>query len=119
MNDITKGETTNVLKKRWKKIKEWEGWFIIYLAIATTVICGTIGWVIDYGDKKNYPYGEYELTYRIYYDANNIREYRVTHNRPIMIRSHDGSNEVYLYDKGVVVSTSAPIESIRYINKAK
>ena len=119
MNDITKGKSTNVLKKRWKKIKEWEGWFIIYLAIATTVIFGTIGWVIDYGDKKNYPYGNYELTYRVYYDVNNIKEYTVTHDRPILIRSNDGTNEVYLYNKGTVISTSAPIEKVSYVNKAK
>jgi hypothetical protein len=119
MNDITKGETTNRLKKRWKKIKEWEGWFLIYLVIGTVVVVGAIGWVIDFGDKKNYPYGDYELTYRVYYDANNIREYRVTHNRPIMIRSHEGSNEVYLHKKGTVISTNAPIEKVRYINKAK
>ena len=119
MNDITKGETTNVLKKRWKKIKEWEGWFIIYLGIATTVICGGVGLIIDYGDKKNYPYGNYELTYRVYYDVNNIKEYTVTHDRPILIRSNDGTNEVYLYNKGTVISTSAPIEKVKYINKAE
>lgn len=119
MNDITKGETTNRLKKRWKKIKEWEGWLLIYLAIGTVVIVGAIGWVIDYGDKKNYPYGEYELTYRVYYDVNNIKEYTVTHDRPILIRSNDGTNEVYLYNKGTVISTSAPIEKVSYVNKAK
>jgi hypothetical protein len=119
MNDITKGETTNRLKKRWKKIKEWKGWYLIFLGITTTVICGTIGWIVNYGDKKNYPYGEYELTYRVYYDVNNIKEYTVTHNRPILIRSNDGTNEVYLYNKGTVISTSAPIEKVSYVNKAK
>ena len=119
MNDITKGESTNRLKKRWEKIKNWEGWFIIYLGIATAVMCGTIGWFITYSDKKNYPYGEYELTYRVYYDVNNIKEYTVTHNRPIIIRSNDGTNEVYLHNKGTVISTNAPIEKVRYINKAK
>lgn len=119
MNDITKGKSTNRLKKRWKKIKEWEGWFLIYLAIGTVVIVGAIGWIIDFGDKKNYPYGDYELTYRVYYDANNIKEYTVTHNRPIMISSNEGTNKVYLYNKGTVIETNAPIEKVRYINKAK
>ncbi len=119
MNDITKGETTNRLKKRWEKIKEWEGWYLIFLVITITVICGTIGWIVNYGDKKNFPYGEYELTYRVYYDVNNIKEYTVTHNRPILIRSNDGTNEVYLYNKGTVISTSAPIEKVSYVNKAK
>lgn len=119
MNDITKGETTNRLKKRWKKIKEWEGWLLIYLAIGTVVIVGAIVWIIDFDDKKNHPYGDYELTYRVYYDANNIKEYTVTHDRPIIIRSHEGTNEVYLYKKGTVIETNAPIEKVRYINKAK
>lgn len=119
MNDITKGETTNRLKKRWNKIKEWDGWFLVVTVLITIVICGTIGLVIDYCEKKNYPYGEYELTYRVYYDVNNIKEYTVTHNRPIIIHSNDGTNEVYLYNKGTVISTSAPIEKVSYVNKAK
>ena len=119
MNDITKGETTNRLKKRWEKIKEWEGWFLVVPSIITIVICGAIGWLITYSENKNYPYGDYELTYRVYYDANNIKEYTVTHDRPIIIRSHEGTNEVYLYNKGTVIETNAPIEKVRYINKAK
>lgn len=119
MNDITKGESTNLLKKRWEKIKEWEGFVLVVAVLITTVICGAIGWLVIYSDNKNYPYGEYELTYRVYYDVNNIKEYTVTHNRPILIRSNDGSNEVYLYNKGTVISTSAPIEKVSYVNKAK
>lgn len=119
MNDITKGETTNRLKKRWEKIKEWEGWFLVVPSIIAIVILGAIGWLITYSENKNYPYGDYELTYRVYYDANNIKEYTVTHDRPIIIHSYEGTNEVYLYDKGTVIETNAPIEKVRYINKAK
>lgn len=119
MNDITKGETTNRLMKCWEKIMNWEGWFLVHMVLITIVICGAIGWIITYSENKNYPYGDYELTYRVYYDANNIKEYTVTHDRPIIIRSHEGTNEVYLYNKGTVIETNAPIEKVRYINKAK
>lgn len=119
MNDITKGESTNRLKKRWEKIKEWEGWFVIFLFLGTTILIGGIVCIIHFSDLKQYPYGDYELTYRVYYDANNIKEYTVTHNRPIIISSNEGTNKVYLYSKGTVISTNAPIEKVRYINKAK
>lgn len=119
MNDIRKGETTNVLEKRWKKIMNWEGWFLVHMVLIIVVICGAIGWFITYSENKNYPYGDYELTYRVYYDANNIKEYTVTHDRPIIIRSHEGTNEVYLYNKGTVIETNAPIEKVSYVNKAK
>lgn len=119
MNDITKRESTNLLKKRWEKIKEWDGWFFVVTVLITIVICGAIGWFITYSENKNYPYGDYELTYRVYYDANNIKEYTITHDRPILIRSNDGTNEVYLYNKGTVIETNAPIEKVSYVNKAK
>ncbi len=118
-NDLTKRKKKSVIAKMFRPLIL----FIINPITVTIVICGLIVcglWKFtDYQDKKNYPYGNYELTYRVYYTPSNVREYTVTHNRPIWVSSNRGSNEVYLYDKGTVIETSAPIEVVRYVNKAK
>jgi hypothetical protein len=115
MNDITKRNMPNTLAR----VMNWEGWLAIFLFLGIIILIGGIVCIIHFSNLKQYPYGDYELTYRVYYDANNIKEYTVTHDRPIMIRSHEGTNEVYLYQKGTVIETNAPIEKVRYINKAK
>ena len=118
-NDLTKRKKKSVIAKMLRPLIL----FIINPITVTIVICGLITcgiWkFLDYQDKKDYPYGEYELTYRVYYSPNNTKDYTVTHTRPIIVNSHRGTNEVYLYDKGTVISTSAPIEVVRYVNKAK
>ena len=73
----------------------------------------------QYEDEKNYPYGEYEMTYRVYYSENNVKEYTITHNRPIYMRSSKGTNEIHKHDWGDVIETSAPIEIVRYVNHKK
>ena len=115
-NDITKGKNTNIFAKMFRPLIL----FIINPITVTIVICGLIVcglWkFMDYQDKKNYPYGDYELTYRVYYSPSNIKDYTVTHNRPIWVSSHRGSNEVYLFNKGTIIETSAPIEVVKYVN---
>ena len=118
-NDLTKRKKKSVIAKMFRPLIL----FIINpitvtIVIGGLIICGLLKF-IDYQVEKNYPYGEYELTYRVYYSPNNTKDYTVTHTRPIIVNSHRGTNEVYLYDKGTVISTSAPIEVVRYVNKAK
>lgn len=94
------------------------GQTILGFLVVASVIVGMVKFV-QYQDEKNYPYGEYEMTYRVYYSENNVKEYTITHNRPIYVTSHRGSNEVHKHDLGNVIETSAPIEVVRYVNKAK
>jgi hypothetical protein len=124
---IMKGENTKSLGKIvWnytvRPIKWWFnsdlGAIITGILVIVLVIGGFIKFV-QYEDEKNYPYGEYEMTYRVYYSENNVKEYTITHNRPIYVTSHKGSNEVHKHDFGNVIETSAPIEVVRYVNKAK
>jgi len=115
-NDITKGKNTNIFAKMFRPFIL----FVIHpititLAICIIIIVGLVKF-LNYLDEKNYPYGNYELTYRVYYSPNNIKDYTVTHNRPIWVSSHRGTNEVYLFDKGTVIETSAPIEVVKYVN---
>lgn len=94
------------------------GQIILGFLVVASVIVGFVKFV-QYEDEKNYPYGEYEMTYRVYYSENNVKEYTITHNRPIYMRSSKGSNEIHKHDWGDVIETSAPIEIVRYVNKAK
>lgn len=92
--------------------------FIVFIFI----LCGIVALALSYlvwQDRKDYPYGEYEMTYRVYYNENNVKEYTITHNRPIIVRSNRGSNEVYKYNSGIIVQTSAPIEVVKYVNHKK
>lgn len=124
---IMKGENTKSLGKIvWnytvRPIKWWFnsvlGTIITVILVITLLIVGCIKF-IQYEGEKEYPYGEYEMTFRVYYTEHNIKEYTVTHNRPIYMRSNRGSNDIHKYDGGNVIETSAPIEIVRYVNKAK
>ena len=109
MNNPKKG----FLKKIWKS----DGFQIFAtLVIFVLIIYGIVS-IILYKDEQDYPYGEYEMTYRVYYSENNVKEYTITHNRPIYMRSSKGSNEIHKHDWGDVIETSAPIEIVRYIKK--
>ncbi len=124
---IMKGENTKSLGKivwnytirpfKWLFTTD-EGQIILGFLVVVFVLVGMVKF-FQYKDEKDYPYGEYEMTYRVYYSENNVKEYTITHNRPIYVTSHRGSNEVHKHDLGNVIETSAPIEVVRYINKAK
>ena len=118
-NDLTKRKKKSVIGKMLRPIVLVVlNPVTVALILAGLIIFGVCKFMY-YMDEKNYPYGEYELTYRVYYSPNNTKDYTVTHTRPIIVNSHRGTNEVYLYDKGTVISTSAPIEVVRYVNKTK
>jgi hypothetical protein len=70
-------------------------------------------------DEKNYPYGNYELTYRVYYTPSTFVDYTVTHDRPIVIGSHKGTNYVKKRFGEYVIQTNAPIQKIKYVNHKK
>lgn len=82
------------------------------------VIFGTFK-ILEYQDEKKYPYGEYELTYRVYYTPSSFTDYTVTHNRPIEIGSHKGTNYVKKHFGEYVIQTNAPIQKIKYVNHQK
>ena len=124
---LMKGENTKSLGKIvWNFIIrpfKWlfttdGGQIILGFLVVASVIVGMVKF-FQYEDEKDYPYGEYEMTYRVYYSENNVKEYTITHNRPIYMRSNKGSNEIHKHDWGDVIETSAPIEIVRYVNKAK
>ena len=115
-NDLTKRKKKSVIGKMLRPIiLVVINPVTIAFILASLIIFGVCKFMY-YMDEKAYPYGEYELTYRVYYTPSNVREYTVTHNRPIWFSSNKGSNEVYLYDKGTVIETSAPIEVVKYVN---
>ena len=124
---LMKGENTKSLGKIvWNFIIrpfKWlfttdGGQIILGFLVVVFILVGFVKF-LQYEDEKNYPYGEYEMTYRVYYSENNVKEYTITHNRPIYMRSSKGSNEIHKHDWGDVIETSAPIEIVRYVNKAK
>lgn len=109
MNNPKKG----FLKKIWKS----DGFQIFAtLVIFVLIIYGIVS-IILYKDEQDYPYGEYEMTYRVHYSNGYHKDYTVTHDRPIEVYSDRGTNIVRKHSKGTVVKTSAPIEIVRYIKK--
>ena len=119
-NDIRKGESTNIFRKLGKSIhhfftETFSGWLLSVILICGSIFVGICALLIHL-DNKHYPEGDYEMIYRVYYTPSNVKEYTVKHNRPIWVISNEGSNEVYLYDKGTVIETSAPIEIVKYVN---
>lgn len=125
-NEIMKGETTNIFVKVWdgiiKIIKgfwEWltdteSGFVVCALTVAASIIVGLF-FIVKHLEEKNYPYGNYEMTYRVYYTTSHVKEYTIKHNRPIEVYSSKGSNVVKKYNGERVIETSAPIEVVRYV----
>ena len=119
-NDVTKGRNTNVFRKLGKSISHFFGETVAGFVLSLLLMCGGVVFAICaflvHMDNVQYPEGDYEMTYRVYYTPSNVKEYTVKHNRPILVSSHRGTNEVYLFDKGTIIETSAPIEVIKYVN---
>jgi hypothetical protein len=120
--EIMKAPSTNIFAKVGKAIKKGisaffdSAWSVV--VIGAIVICGIVAG-IDYADKRDYPEGDYELVYNVYYTPNNVKQYTIRHNRPIQVGSQDGTNYVRKYDGGIVIQTSATIETVRYVNHKK
>ena len=115
MNDLTKSNSTSVIRQ----IINWDGWsFIITLSICVIIIGGFAYWMIQ-SDLKNYPYGNYEMTYRVYYTPSTFTDYTVTHNRPIYMGSHKGTNYIKKHRGEYAIQTNAPIQIIKYVNHKK
>ena len=135
MEETTCNNIENIMKNDKSKslgkivwnytVRPIKWWFNSSLGAIITVILVSaliaVGFVklAQYQDEKHYPYGEYEMTYRVYYSENNVKEYTITHNRPIYMRSSKGSNEIHKHGWGDVIETSAPIEIVRYVNHKK
>jgi hypothetical protein len=117
-----KAPSTNIFVKARKAIKKGISAFldsawsvVVFAAIVTYGIVTGIGYL----DEKSYPEGDYELVYKVYYTPNNVKQYTIRHNRPITVGSEDGTNYVRKYDGGIVIQTSATIETVRYVNHKK
>ena len=95
-------------------------WFqmLVFIGFLSLVVIGIIKF-LTYQDEKNYPYGNYELTYRVYYTPSTFVDYTVTHDRPIVIGSHKGTNYVKKHFGEYVIQTNAPIQKIKYVNYQK
>ena len=117
--NILKGDTTNIFKKVWKMYRDWD-WSpaVNFVVILVLIVGGLIKYLI-YQDLQAYPYGDYELTFRVHYTNTTFTDYTVTHNRPIFIGTSEGANYVKKYNACYVIETTAPIEKIRYVNHQK
>lgn len=120
-NDISKSSKPS----KWSKFvsKTWMWMKItapltIAIVIATALFFG-FNSVLEASDERNYPYGDYEMVYRVYYDVNTIKEYTVKHNRPIWQGSSEGTNYIKKYPDTYVIRTNAPIEVVKYVNHQK
>jgi hypothetical protein len=120
--EIMSNPSEGIFKKIGKAISNFFKSELFKFIVFIFILCGIVALAVSYlvwQDRKDYPYGEYEMTYRVYYTENNVKEYTITHNRPIYMRSSKGSNEIHKHGWGDVIETSAPIEVVRYVNKAK
>ena len=119
-NDVTKGRNTNVFRKLGKSISHFFRETTAGFVLSLLLMCGGVVFAVCafliHMDNVNYPEGDYEMTYRVYYTPSNVKEYTVKHNRPMWVSSHRGTNEVYLFNKGTLIETNAPIEVVKYVN---
>lgn len=125
-NEIMKGETTNIFVKVWNGIIKiikgfWEwltdtesGFVVCAFTVAASIVVGLF-FIVKHLEEKSYPYGNYEMIYRVYYTPSHVKEYTIKHNRPIEVYSSKGSNVVKKFNGEKVIETSAPIEVVRYV----
>lgn len=110
---MTREKSTNIFKKIW----DWDGTHIIIVLLVAVGIFTSMVKILNHLEEKSYPYGNYEMTYRVYYTPTTYKDYTITHDRPINVGSSKGSNYVKKYNGERVIETSAPIEIIRYVKK--
>ena len=89
-----------------------------FIGFFLLIMAGIIGF-LAYQDEKNYPYGNYELTYRVYYTPSTFTDYTITHNRPIYMGSNKGTNYIKKHRGEYAIQTNAPIQIIKYVNHKK
>lgn len=115
---IMEAPSTNIFVKMGKGIKKGiyaffgSAWSVVFLVI---LILFMILKIIDYLDNKAYPEGNYEMVYRVYYTPTTVKEYKIRHNRPIVVGSDRGTNYIRKYNEGTIINTSAPIEIVKYV----
>jgi hypothetical protein len=116
---LKREKETNVLVKMLKNIINGIVWFVKSPFIILPIFCFimyAIYLLIEFKCLKDYPYGDYEMVYKVYYTPTNAKTYIIKHNRPIKIGSSKGTNYIYKYNEGMVIQTNAPIEIIKYVN---
>jgi hypothetical protein len=117
-NDIKKSDKPSPMGKfvsrTWKGFKVISP-VLIAIVIGIAFVIG-VNSALNAADERNYPYGDYEMVYRVYYDVNTIKEYTVKHNRPMWQGSSEGTNYIKKYPDIYVIRTNAPIEVVKYVN---
>lgn len=112
------GEKVSMRKKIGKKIKTALSDFFnsiwSVLVVLSVVVGGLLSFTI-YAYEQDNKEGRYEMVYKVYWTPNNVKEYTITNNRPIIMSSSNGSNKIYKKGEGTVVETNAPIEIIKYV----
>jgi hypothetical protein len=120
-NDIKKSDKPSPMGKfvsrTWKGFKVISP-VLIAIVIGIAFVIG-VNSALNAADERNYPYGDYEMVYRVYYDVNTIKEYTVKHNRPMWQGSSEGTNYIKKYPDIYVIRTNAPIEVVTYVNHQK
>lgn len=111
---LKRDKETNVILICFKYI-----WKIIKLLFRPKMlviysIAGFIAFLVI-TEKNEHPYGNYEMTYRVHYTNTYHKDYTIKHDRPIEFGAHEGRNYVRKYGDGYVISTTAPIEIIKYV----
>lgn len=91
----------------------------LFFILITIIIAFLFTWgvysLLEWQCEKDYPYGNYEMVYKVYYTPTNVKTYTIKHNRPIINGSDRGTNYIKKYDDGYVIKTNAPIEIVRYV----
>jgi len=110
------GKDTNVVKKFFKEIWEFVKEDILppVLGVFVLGIIVCIGILATTSDK-----GDYEMTYKVYYSDNNVKEYTIKHYYPIISTSENGANIIRKKHGETVISTTATIEVVKYENHAR
>lgn len=57
--------------------------------------------------------------YKVYYSSSYVKTINIINNDRIELRSHKGSNYIWLENKGRYIHTSAPIEEVYNYKKLK
>lgn len=111
---LKRDKETNVIlicfKYIWKAIK------LLFnpIMLALYIIVGFIAFLVTI-ENHEHPYGNYEMTYRVHYTNTYHKDYTIKHDRPIEFGAYKGENYIRKYGDGYVISTTAPIEIIKYV----
>lgn len=116
---ITEKKAKTSIWKRLSKTADKVLHSFLFSTLILIIICFLFFWgvcsVLEWINEKDYPYGNYEMVYKVYYTQTNVKTYTIKHNRPITSGSDRGTNYIKKYNDGYVIKTNAPIEIVKYV----